>query len=341
MKIAIHSSDISYSDKWIAYCEDKNIPFKIVNCYHSDIIQHLHDCEILMWHYHHKDSRDFLVARQLLNALEATGKIVYPDFKTNWFFDDKIGQKYLLESINAPLIPSHVFYSESEALNWANHTSFPKVFKLRKGSGSANVRLIKSRVDATRVIKKAFNRGFRQYNPVSGMKERWRTFKGKPSDYNDLIKGLARLILQTKFEKIAGKEKGYVYFQDFIPGCTFDIRTTVIGNKCYALKRKVRENDFRASGSHDEIHSPSEIPIDTIKISFDIYKKLGLQSVAFDFLINSQNQPLIIEMSYAFGWDEGDADFYWDSELNFHDKPFNPFGIMIENLITKVKSIEK
>ena len=140
-------------------------------------------------------------------------------------------------------------------------------------------------------------------------------------------------IIKTDFEKVIGREKGYTYFQDFIEGCTFDIRVTVIGDKCYALKRLIRENDFRASGSHIEIHTREDIPMEIIKKAFEISNILKLQSAAFDFIIPSDNRPLITEISYAFGWDEGDADGYWDSELNWHEGSLNPFGCMIENLL--------
>ena len=341
MKIAIHPSKISYSDKWIDYCKEKNIPYKIVDCYKSDIIRQLSDCDVLMWHYHHKNSKDVLFARQLLYALEASGKKVYPDFHTGWHFDDKVGQKYLLEAIGAPLVPSYVFYSKSETKQWIRHTAFPKVFKLRKGSGSATVKLVKSRKHADRLISKAFGSGFRQYDPWGGLKERWRLFKLGKSNFTDLLEGIGRIIIKTDFEKIIGKEKGYVYFQDFIEGCTFDIRVTVIDNKCYVFKRLIREKDFRASGSHIESHSKEGIPMEIVELSFKIRKALKLQSVAFDFIISSENKPLITEISYAFGWEEGDADGYWDSDLNWHEESFNPFGVMVENLIKSVETTKQ
>ena len=337
IKIAIHESAISYSSKWVEYCVNHNIPFKRINCYQTNIIDQIADCDCIMWHYHHKDSKDILVARPLLSAIEASGKIVYPDFNTNWFFDDKVGQKYLLEAIGAPLVPSYVFYSKTEALEWIDQTTFPKVFKLRRGSSSANVRLIRNRKEAVRIVNRAFRSGFRQYDPVVGLAERWRLFRKGSSDFRDLIEGIGRFIVKTRFETILGNERGYVYFQDFIAGCTFDIRTTVIGDKCYALKRMVRKNDFRASGSHDEINKPEEIPMEAIRISFEISRKLNLQSVAFDFIMTTENKPLVIEMSYAFGWDDGDAQVFWDSALNLHQGPLNPFGEMIENLILGAK----
>ena len=45
MKIAIHKSEWGFSKSWIAYCERKGINYKIVNCYDSDIIQSLKDCD--------------------------------------------------------------------------------------------------------------------------------------------------------------------------------------------------------------------------------------------------------------------------------------------------------
>lgn len=337
MKIAIHHSPISYSSRWIEYCQSSNIKYKIVNCYSNDIIKSLEDCDILMWHFYHKSSRDFVFAKQLMFAVQASGKKVFPDFNSSWHFDDKVGQKYLFEAIGAPLIPSYVFYSKSEAIQWVNGTTFPKVFKLRRGSGSANVQLIKTRKHAIRIINKAFNSGFRQYNAWGGLRERFRLFAIGKSNVKDLFEGVGRFFLRTDFEKIAGNEKGYVYFQDFIEGCAFDIRVTVINDKCYAFKRLTREGDFRASGSHSEIYSSDGIPLEMIKIAFKISNTLKLQSAAFDFLLSDNKVPLITEVCYAFGWDDGDCYGYWDSELNWHEGDFNPFGYMIENLIREME----
>ena len=336
MRIAIHENAVSYSDKWVKYCQSKNIEYKIVNCYTTDIIRNISDCDALMWHFHHKSSKDYLFAKQLLYALQASGKKVYPDFNTSWYFDDKVGQKYLLESIGAPLIPSYVFYSRSDAILWANHTTFPKVFKLRRGSGSANVQLVKTKERAVRLINKAFRSGFRQYDPWGGLKERFRMFTPGKTNFRDLIEGFGRFLIKTRFEKIAGNEKGYVYFQDFIDNCSFDIRVTVVKDKCYAFKRLTREGDFRASGSHKEILSSDGIPLEMIKTAFEISDILKLQSVAFDFLLSKDNIPLITEICYAFGWDDGDCYGYWDSELVWHEGDFNPFGYMIENLIKEI-----
>ncbi len=53
-----------------------------------------------------------------------------------------MAQKYLLESIAAPLVDSYVFYSKKEAIKWVEETSYPKVFKLAGGASSSNVRAL-------------------------------------------------------------------------------------------------------------------------------------------------------------------------------------------------------
>ena len=336
--IAIHSNPISYSEKWINYCKNHDIPYKLVNCYSNTIIEDLKDCDILMWHFNHKDSRDSLVAKQLLSALEVSGKIIFPNIYSFWHFDDKVAQKYLLESIGAPLVKSYVFYEKDSAVAWAKNNSFPKVFKLRRGSSSANVRLIKSKKDALKIINKAFGRGFLQNEPISGLKERWRLYRLGKSNFFDLIEGVGRFFIKTKFEKTVGRERGYAYFQDFIENCTFDIRATVIKDKCYTFKRHTRAGDFRASGSHIEDFSPEGVPIEVVETAFKICKALKLRTVAFDFLITRENQPLLTELCYAFGWDEGDIKGFWDSDLLWHVGEFDPFGCMIDMVLQEAQN---
>lgn len=337
MKIAIHSSKISYSERWIAYCKEMQIPYKVVNCYDSDIIKQLEDCDGLMWHFYHASPKDYLCAKQIIYSVQASGKKVFPDFNTCWHFDDKVGQKYILEAIGAPLVPSYVFYSKTEAVKWVNRTSFPKVFKLRSGASSDNVRLIRSKKQANRLIRKAFGSGFRRFDPCSGLKERWRRIKLGKSSFAELFEAFGHFIIKTDFEKIIGNDRGYVYFQNFVDGCRFDIRVKVIGDKCWAFKRLVREKDFRASGSDLHIYSSEGIPLETIKAAFAISKRLKLQCIAFDFVLSKENVPLLLEMSYGFGFTEDQFYGYWDSEMNWHEERFNPFKWMVDNLIKDIE----
>lgn len=333
MKIGIHHTKGTFSDRWIAYCEEKTIEYKLINCYSSDIICQLSDCEAIMWHFNHKGPKESKFAKQLLYSIQESGKAVFPNFNTMWHFDDKVGQKYLLEALRAPLAPTYVFYSKKEAIEWANRTNYPKVFKLRNGAGSDNVRLVKSKSNAIKLIKKAFGKGFKQYKAWGSLKERIRKYKLGKTNLWDVVKGIFRLVYTTDYSRVAGREKGYVYFQDYIESNDHDIRVVVIGDKAFAIKRMVREGDFRASGSGNILYNRDLFDEKTIRLSFTLAESLKSQCVAFDYVHKNDN-PQVVEISYGFSPEGYDAcQGYWDKDLNWHDGKFDPYGWMIEDLI--------
>jgi glutathione synthase/RimK-type ligase-like ATP-grasp enzyme len=335
MKIAIHHKEKgTFSERWIKYCEQQHLPFVIVDCYSNNIVEQVADCDAVLWHHNHVHPKDVLFARQLLFALENAGKKVFPNFYTQWHFDDKVAQKYLLEATDVPMVKSFVFYDKAAARQWIDETSFPKVFKLRGGAGSKNVMLVKNRSKAHSLVNTAFGRGFRQYDAVGGIKEQLRKLKIGKGSVKEVLKAVAHLLYPVQLEKVKGREKGYAYFQEFIPGNTFDIRVIVIGNKAFAIKRLVRENDFRASGSGFLQYVKEDIDIRCVRASFEANKKLHSQCIAYDYVFDTDGLPLIVEISYGFmakGYDLCPG--YWDEQLNWHEGAFNPYGWMIENLI--------
>jgi len=333
MKIAIHHNVDSFSERRIQYCQEKEVDYKLVNAYATDILAQLYDCDAFMWHHYHTNYKDVLFAKQLLYSLQIAGKKVFPDFYTGWHFDDKVGQKYLLEAIAAPLVPSYVFYDKQCALKWVKETDFPKVFKLRGGAGASNVKLVHSSFEARKLVEKAFGRGFSQYNGWGGLKERYRQFYTGNTSAWDVVKGFVRLFVPTQYAQMHGREKGYVYFQDFIPENGYDIRVIVIGNKAFAIKRLCRENDFRASGSGHILYAKEEINEECVKIAFSVNRKIHSQCIAYDFVFDG-TKPLIVELSYGFsmlGYDLCPG--YWTEDLVWHEGEFVPQYWMVENLL--------
>jgi len=338
MRIAIQPRKGSYSERWIEYCESKGIDYKIVDCHRHDIMEQLADCDALMWHYYHECVKDIQVAKQLLYALEGSGKVVFPDFPSNWHFDDKVGQKYLFETMDAPMVPTYVFYDKKEAMQWAKSTTYPKVFKLRGGAASDNVKLVKTKAQAKRLIKQAFGRGFVRYNPWVSLKERWRLYRLGRTDLNDCVKGLIRFFLPTYYCRVLGRDKGYVYFQDFVPDNGYDIRVLYVFNRCLAFKRVVRPGDFRASGSRVFDYEQSRLPKKALTVAFDVAKKLDLQAAAFDFVMKGK-EPLLVELSYASGPSPEQNDHgYYEEDLSHHPETFNPNDWMVEGVISKIRS---
>ena len=334
--IAIHKEKrtSSFQYRWIAYCEENNIPFKLVDSYSNSIVEELKDCDSFMWHYYHADSKDIVMAKSLLFSLEQSDMKVFPDFKTAWHFDDKVGQKYLLEALGTHLVPTWAFYDKKTALEWINQTTFPKVFKLRGGAGSQNVQLVKNATEAKKLTNKAFGNGFPAYDKWGSIKERFRKWRLGKTTFFDVIKGLARLLDPPLYAKVMGKEINYIYFQEFVPNNDSDIRIIVIDGKAFGIKRMNRENDFRASGSGFIKYEKEQIDERFVAAAFECHKKLKAQCIAYDYVMDKNDKPLLIEISYGFanaGYD--DCTGYWDENLNWYPGAFNPYGWMVELML--------
>ena len=328
--IAIHKSDSGFHPRWVAYCEKSNIPFKMVDCLSTDLINQLSDCDALMWHHSQNNPSHLIIAKQILFAVQQAGLVVFPDFNTAWHFDDKVGQKYLLEALKIPWVKSHVFYNKTDALQWIKQTTFPKVFKLRGGAGSANVKLVHNTSQAMRIVTKAYGRGFSNYDAWSNLKEIWRKWRLGKTNGSNLLKATIRIVYKPAYSRIAGKEIGYVYFQDFITNNDHDIRVIVIGDKAFAIKRMVRKNDFRASGSGNIKYEKSNFSDEVIRMGFDIHNKLKGQCTAMDFVFE-KGVPEVVEISFGFVKEVYDpCSGYWDKDLIWYEGKFEPYGWMVE-----------
>lgn len=343
MKIAIHHRNNSFCDHWIDYCKRNSIDYKIVNAYDNDIFRQLDDCDIFMWHHHQSVYKDTLFANQLLYSLQKTGKITYPDFNTTWHFDDKIGQRYLLEAEKLPLIPTYIFYNKEDALAWIEKTEFPKVFKLRCGASSANVMLVKDKQQARRLVKKAFGNGIKTYRYKDQIKEWQRKHKMGLATYRNLLGIIRQGLFTTKSNEIIrfhNREIGYAYFQDFLPYKNFDIRVFVIGNRAIAKKRMNRPNDFRASGGNNLIFDKEQIDTRCVQLAFEANKRLKMQSVAFDFIFDKDNMPKLSEISYCSVISTNkNVPGYWTSDMEWHQcDNINICDWIIEDLINEYKS---
>ncbi len=333
--IAIHHRPGSFSDRWIEYCQENNFSYKLVDCNKTDIIKQLEGCLGLMWHWDLTDYKSYIFARQLTYSLTLKGIKVFPDQNTSWHYDDKVGQKYLLEAIGAPLVKTYIFYNKKEALKWLNTATFPKVFKLRGGAGSSNVKLAQDKKQARKFIRKAFIKGYPHKNRLEQLKERFWVLRRDRNiaGIENLVRGIGRFFIPKQNDKFYLKQKGYVYFQDFIPKNTFDTRIVVIGERCFGARRYCRTGDFRASGSGIFTYNPLLINKKMIAIAFDVAKKLGTQSLAFDFVIDN-NDPKIIEMSYCFAIECcDDAPGYWDTNLKWCAGEVNLQKFMIQDFI--------
>jgi glutathione synthase/RimK-type ligase-like ATP-grasp enzyme len=244
-----------------------------------------------------------------------------------------------LEAIDAPLIKSYVFYTKEEAYKWIDQTKFPKVFKLRGGSGSFNVELVKNKNHAKKLARKAFGTGFPAYSRLKNVNEKVKILYLDYSLANlkSLIKSIIRLLIPNKDLLLLQRQKGYIFFQDFIPDNTYDTRVVVVGNKCFAGRRFVRKNDWRASGSGIWAFEKELINMECVKIAFDTTEKIGAQVMAYDFIFDKE-KPVLTEISSGTCLGPYDkCTGHWDEKLNWHEGKFKQQIWMIEDFIGSLK----
>ena len=267
------------------------------------------------------------------------GLDVFPNDASYWHYDNKLAQYFLFRSLEIPSSPTSIFYSAPEALSWARQTTYPKVWKLKSGAGSSNVRLVRSPKHAQRLIRQAFGRGF---SPVPKLLDDFNTKFYKHNHHKDWSQTLRRLprtlhnILQQR--RAAAPERGYAIFQDFLPGNGHDTRVTVIGRRAFAFRRFIRPNDFRASGSGRIDWEPGAIDPECVRLAFQAAGKIGSRCLAFDIIYNLQRNPVVLEVSYRFMPEFVErCPGYWDEGLIFHQGHIWPQDAILDDLLERVQ----
>jgi len=307
--IAIHQNkkmfdhSTSWVSPWISYCESNKLPFEIVDCYSTNIIDKLNDFGYLLWHFDNFCFTDMFVAPIILYTAKKYGLKIFPDFNEMWHFDDKIAEMYYLKSVNAPIPQSCFFYSLDEVKSWIDKIdTYPIVAKLRKGSGAHNVVLIKTSSQIISYSKKMFKKGISpKPNIFNKAKSNYSSSKNDWSLMKTRIKRIPEFYRTYKNASLFPNEKGYVFFQEFIPNDGYDLKIVVIGDKLGFCARHIRKNDFRASGSGDIFYDRSLVTKDIIESAFSAYEKLELQCMGFDYVVDKRSgKGKIVEMSYGF-----------------------------------------
>lgn len=312
----------SFSDKWCKFLEARGAEPRVLDLLAADALEQARQCDGIMWRWAH-NPQDKQSAQRILFAIEHCLHIpVFPDSRTAWHYDEKIGQFYLLQILDAPTPRSWLFWDRKKAVDWAREAPYPIVFKLSSGAGSSNVIKVETEADAMELIRRSFGRGIFPYT----MNE----FHVAPSFPFCLkeIRSQARRVRDALAYIWCAEypplplawwrpERGYAYFQEFLPGNDFDTRITVLGDRAFGFRRLNRPGDFRASGSGLIEYDPTTIDVECIRIAFEISTRGAFQSMAYDFLYKAEH-PVICEISYTFAdWAVYACPGHWNSDLEW------------------------
>lgn len=344
MKVLIHQKpgpihSTSWNMPWAEYLKANQIDFDFVNLLGVNAIETLKNYDCLLWHFGNYVYQDMLEARSILYSAKKMGLKVFPDYNDAWHFDDKVAEMYALQSVGAPIPQSWVYY-DIDTLKHAidsNELQFPIVAKLRTGSGSHNVKMIKSKSQLLKYARRMFGRG---YNPAPSLLYKTSSNVRSSHDKATFMSKLKRApeFLRTlKGARQFPHEKGYVYLQEFIPNDGYDMKIVVVGDKLSGLYRPIRSHDFRASGGGEVLYDKKLFSENIIKSAFAAADAIGFQCVGFDYVVDKRTgKGVIVEMSYGFshtavmgmnGW--------FDRDCQWHDGALNAPEELLRNMVEK------
>lgn len=338
MTIAVYDRPGTFSDRWIERGLAAGLDIHRVDVFRTDLFPHLKSigAKALLMHPWLGDQRSILASRPIIEAASRAGLCVFPSPNDFWHFDDKLAQKYAFEALEIPTPTTYGFVEKEQALAWAGDTSYPKVFKLRAGAGSVNVELVRSHSQATALIRRMFGRGFRSTNAaVRDIRTKVRAHN-RNRDWVAVIKRVPKTVatlIRTGLE--IAPERGYAYFQEFLPDNTCDTRITVIGGRAFGFRRMVRPGDFRASGSGSLDWDPSAINPRAVELAFAAAKLLGTTCMAFDFVEEpASREPLIVEMCFGFNPEAvNKCPGHWTSDLEWKEGSIWPQDAILHDLL--------
>lgn len=314
------------NEGYIRAAKRMGIPYRLINGRANNVMGQIGMTDGFIWHWSHMNLWEKRIAKAVVIGAQNMGKTVYPDINTCWMFDDKIYEKYLLESVGAPVVPTYVFFDEKECERWLRHTRFPVVYKLAAGAGSTNVQLVRNFSEGKRLLHRHF-----AYIVENG------------------INVLPDILKHRNLQKLCRdwdvygelSVKRIVLFQEFVPGNKYDIRVTTVGNKNLIFRRYVRENDFRASGSGMIDYNVSDKDIQTILIARKITDMIQAQTMTYDFVYSENAGFQICEMSYGFAeYAIHNAPGWYDNALEYHNETTDVFEEVVM-MVTKGIENEK
>lgn len=250
----------------------------------------------------------------VLMALSSKGLILLPEYKYFQAHHDKVLMELLREGLvseKLKTIKSRSIYDirdlKNNIENIEREIGYPIVLKTASGSGASGVSLALNQGELFSKAEKMGKIIYRKSSTplwktatLSKIKQRALKAMGKP--YVDRTYPREKMVLQS-----------------FVANLQYDYKVLVYGEKYYVLKRLIRDNDFRASGS-GKLLFPEKFD-DEIKKVLDLartlYLELDIPMLSVDIAYDGQRCHMIEFQCVSFGpysMQFSDAYYMFDNE---------------------------
>jgi glutathione synthase/RimK-type ligase-like ATP-grasp enzyme len=205
--------------------------------------------------------------RDMVFALNKLGIKTVPTVEDALRYDDKIYQHKWLKDW---LPETRIFTTHESTQSFLNSNQcfeYPFISKSREGASSSAVRLINNESDAQNEIDLVF---------------KWANGMGTGS-----------------YDR---KQKDYIYWQEFIPDNTHDIRVCKIGNCYFGLIRQNRPDVPMASGSGNNLpfyDLTNDHVVRAMHLAWEISSHLKTKLACYDFVFKN-GRPYVLEVSSSW-----------------------------------------
>ena len=305
--------------------------YSIVNLDRTDWQAVIAPYDIIIWNPHYMGIRLSSHFKQKIYFMQyVLHKVVYPGYNNVWHFESKVAESFLFENFRIKTPKTFVTFDYVEACHELESVDFPIVLKKSEGASSENVKLIRDKKGMDKVLDNAFCDNL------------WSKARKDNSKISILFKNFTKRWFWfwiMKRYKLMNAGDGVIYWQEFIPNNTADLRITVIGDcMAYGFWRNNRPNDFRASGS-GRIDYERAVPAEIVKYCLGVNQKLCFDSMCYD-IIFTKDSFVITEMSYNYV-DKAlyNAPGYYEKnstgELIFRDGHFWPEELWVKWILLK------
>lgn len=229
----------------------------------------------------------------ILLRLALDGAILLPRFELFRAHHNKVFMELYRTILSKEYntIQSTVFYGTDDLERKINFgITFPIVMKTSEGAGSCGVSIAQNRKEAIKKAKKM----------------------GKIIFYGNYYSRVRKAchILKQLFMKCVGqcfvdtpKIQEKMVFQTLVPNLSCDYKVLVFGEKYYLLRRKVKNKDFRASGSGN-LEFPerfTDIEREVLSFAKKAYKQLSTPLLSIDIAHDGEKCHLIEFQCLNFG----------------------------------------
>ena len=250
----------SYWLKFERFLKNNEIQYDMLNPHTSDFLDKAGNYDIIVWRVGCNPEKLDEGKTKIRILEQQKNKTCYPTYDELWSYEHKVRQYYLLKEKNLPVVDTFISFSLSETKEYIKNAKYPFVSKISTGSSSFGVKLIKNKKQAWKEVKKIF-------------------YSGRKTYWNYVY------------------QKGYVYFQKYIPNAEYDLRMTVVGNSYFGFYKYVPKNDFRASGGMNIVKK--ELPETALYLAKEVKEAFpNSKQLVIDLLWNEEKSSFeIIEMS--------------------------------------------